>query len=51
MEFFAVNFQLSFAPVIHKRYLESWLERNPQIHHSLEQLWEIREKCIEELQK
>ena len=33
---------------IHKSYLESWLERNPQIHYTLEQLWGIREKCIEE---
>jgi hypothetical protein len=33
---------------IHQSYLESWLERNPQIHYTLEQLWEIREKCIEE---
>ena len=33
---------------IHQSYLESWLERNPQIHYSLAQLWEIREQCIEE---
>lgn len=33
----------------HKKYLEKWLEENPQINFSIEELWEIRENCIMDL--
>ena len=33
----------------HKNYLLSWLEKNEQIIHSLNDIWKIREQCIQDL--
>lgn len=33
----------------HKNYLASWLDKNKQINLSLNELWEIREECIQKL--
>ena len=33
----------------HKRYLLNWLKENKQLNLTLEQLWNIREQCIEDL--
>jgi hypothetical protein len=32
----------------HKEYLKNWLNENG-LSHTFEELWEIREKCIENL--
>ena len=32
---------------IHQNYLEGWLKRNPQIPHSVSEIWKIREHCIQ----
>lgn len=33
----------------HKNYLASWLDKNKQINLSLNDLWKIREECIQKL--
>ncbi len=33
----------------HKAFLAGWLERNPDIPYSVNELWEIREQCIRDL--
>lgn len=33
----------------HKAYLGKWLKDNPEIRYSLEELWSIRELCIQDL--
>jgi hypothetical protein len=33
----------------HKTYLKSWLETKPELNVSLEELWAIREQCIQDL--
>lgn len=33
----------------HRNYLRKWLAENPQIQYPLEELWKIREQCIEAL--
>lgn len=33
----------------HKNYLASWLDKNKQINLSLNELWKIREECIQKL--
>ncbi len=33
----------------HKMYLEKWLEGRPEINYSLDDIWKIRELCIESL--
>lgn len=35
----------------HKQILQKWLSENPQINLSFNQLWSIREQCIEDLAK
>ncbi|WP_250252855.1 hypothetical protein [Chryseobacterium sp. Marseille-Q3244] len=35
---------------IHKEFLQKWLI-NEKLRYSLEEIWKIREKCIEDLQK
>jgi hypothetical protein len=35
----------------HKNYLVNWLEQNKQIKFSLNDLWKIREQCIQDLSK
>ncbi len=40
-----------FKNNFHKNYLLKWLSEYPEIDYSPEQLWEIREKCVEDLQK
>ncbi len=39
------HFKIEF----HKNYLRKWLSENPQILYSLDELWQIREKCIKAL--
>ncbi|HEX5624619.1 MAG TPA: hypothetical protein VFX48_01275 [Saprospiraceae bacterium] len=34
---------------LHKNYLSQWLKDQPEIPHTLEDLWAIRESCIEAL--
>ena len=38
-----------FKIAFHRSYLKKWLFENPQIHHSLEKIWDIRELCIAHL--
>lgn len=38
-----------FKIEFHKNYLSNWLAKNPQIQYSLEELWQVREQCIEAL--
>ena len=33
----------------HKRFISAWLEANPGINFSAEEVWTIRERCIEAL--
>jgi len=33
----------SFKVKYHKRYLQNWLDKNPQIEFNLEELWKVRE--------
>ena len=35
----------------HKQILQKWLSENPQIKLSFNELWTIREQCIEDLAK
>ena len=30
----------------HRGFIDSWLRQNPQVTYSLDELWQIREKCI-----
>jgi len=39
------NFKVNY----HKNYLASWLDKNKQINLSLNDLWKIREECIQKL--
>lgn len=39
------NQLIDWKPMIHKHYLEGWLKRQKS-DYTLEQIWEIREKCI-----
>src|SRR5690606_1093258 len=34
---------------IHKNFLIDWLQQNPTINYSNEELWSIREQCIQDL--
>lgn len=34
---------------IHKNFLIDWLKENPAINYSIEELWTIREQCIQDL--
>jgi len=34
---------------IHKNFLIDWLQQNPTINYSIEELWSIREQCIQDL--
>ena len=34
---------------IHKQFIKTWLQENKQINFSLEEIWKIREQCIEDL--
>ena len=38
-----------FKIEFHKNYLKKWLAKNPEILYSLEELWKIRELCIQAL--
>jgi len=38
-----------FKVTWHKNYLQSWLNKKPQIKLSLDELWTIREQCIKDL--
>lgn len=40
-----------FKVAYHKAFLEEWLERNPSIPYSTDELWTIREQCIRDLAK
>lgn len=33
----------------HKNYLETWLDKNPEINLTLNDIWKIREQCIQDL--
>ncbi|MGC4041838.1 MAG: hypothetical protein QM710_13915 [Flavobacterium sp.] len=33
----------------HKKYLQQWLDENPQIQFDLDGIWQIREQCIRDL--
>jgi hypothetical protein len=33
----------------HKKYLSDWLNDHPQIDLTLEELWNVREQCIQKL--
>lgn len=39
------HFKIEF----HKNYLKNWLSEHPEIKYSLDELWKIREQCIEAL--
>ncbi|UUV22571.1 hypothetical protein [Paenimyroides aestuarii] len=41
----------NFKIQIHKDYLINWLNENNNINYSLDELWKIREQCIEDLSK
>ena len=41
----------SFKVDYHKNYLQKWLNENNEIKLTLDELWRIREKCIENLSK
>ncbi len=34
---------------IHKNFLIDWLKENPETNYSIEELWSIREQCIQDL--
>lgn len=38
-----------FKVASHKNFLQKWLAENPGIKYSLNELWAIREQCIEDL--
>ncbi|WP_312196120.1 hypothetical protein [Epilithonimonas vandammei] len=38
-----------FKIEFHKNYLKKWLSEHPEIHYSLDELWNIRELCIAHL--
>lgn len=38
-----------FKIEFHRNYLKNWLDQNPQIPYSLDELWKIREECIKAL--
>ncbi len=38
-----------FKVTYHKNFLQSWLSNNPQIKLTLNELWIIREQCIQDL--
>jgi hypothetical protein len=38
-----------FKVDFHKKYLAQWLHLNKELNYSLEELWNIREQCIEDL--
>ena len=40
---------VEFKVKYHQAYVERWLNANPQIKMDLEEVWAIREKCIEAL--
>jgi hypothetical protein len=40
---------VNWKPMIHRHFMEAWIKRNT-ILFSLEELWEIREKCIKALE-
>jgi hypothetical protein len=37
---------VEWKPVIHRDYLQRWVNRNPQFDRTLEQVWDEREECI-----
>ena len=39
----------SFKVEYHKKYLENWLFENKQIQLNIDELWKIREECIQNL--
>ena len=41
----------SYKLARHKEFLDQWLNQNKQIHYHLQELWVIREECIEALAK
>lgn len=40
-----------YKVVFHKQFLVRWLQQNPHIPYSLDELWAIREQCIQDLSK
>ena len=40
-----------FKVEYHQRYLKTWLQETPEVQYSFEQLWAIREECIQALTK
>lgn len=41
------NFKIDY----HRRFIQTYLDNHPQIPYNLEEFWNIREECIETLQK
>ena len=37
----------TFKVDYHRNYQKGWLNHNPHIHYTLDEIWAIREKCIE----
>jgi hypothetical protein len=40
-----------FKPAFHRQFLSHWLQQNPGIPYTLDELWGIREQCIQDLSK
>ena len=38
-----------FKVEYHKKFLQNWLNNNSEINFTLDEIWKIREKCIEDL--
>jgi thiol-disulfide isomerase/thioredoxin len=39
----------SYKVDFHKKHLQNWLDKNPEIPFDLEEIWAIREQCIQDL--
>ncbi len=40
---------VEWKPKIHQEYIKGWLKRNPTIAFSVDEIWEMREKMIEQI--
>lgn len=40
-----------FKVAFHRKFLSEWLQQNPDIPYTLNELWAIREQCIQDLSK
>ena len=43
------NQTANFKVEYHKKFLQNWLNNNSEINFTLDEIWKIREKCIEDL--